>query len=125
MVYVNSQSFKAEYLKTPEEIENGMMWRDNLEGCMVFKLGKGHHSFWMKNCVIPLDIVFILNGRISHIHPNCPPAEKHIMNPPKYSGIGDHVIEFPAGTATNWKPGDKVSMYLGSPQNPVNATLTR
>lgn len=125
MVYVNSQSFEAEYLKTPQEIENGMMGRNTLDGCMVFKLGKGHHSFWMKNCVIPLDIVFILNGRISHIHSNCPPAEKHIMNPPKYSGIGDHVIEFPAGTATNWKPGDKVSMYLGAPQNPVNPKLAR
>lgn len=125
MVHINSQSFNAEYLKTPEEIQNGMMGRSTLEGCMVFKLGKGHHSFWMKKCLIPLDIVFVLNGRISHIHPNCPPAEPHIMNPPKYSGIGDHVIEFPAGTVTNWKPGDKVSMYLGSPQNPVNPTLAR
>ncbi len=119
MVYVNSQSFQAEYLKTPEEIMNGMMGRKSLEGCMVFKLSKGHHSFWMKNCLIPLDIVFVLNGRISNIHPNCPVPDPHIMNPPKYSGMADHVIEFPAGTVNNWKPGDKVSMYLGSPMNPV------
>ena len=76
-------------------------------------------SFWMKNCLIPLDIVFVNNGRISKIHPNCQPSDPHEMNPIKYTGIGDHVIEFPAGTATNWKSGDKVAMYLGSPLNPV------
>ncbi len=85
---------------------------------MVFKMGKGHHSFWMKNCLIPLDIVFVLNNRISRIHNNCEPAGNRI-NVPKYTGIGDHVIEFPAGSANNFKVGDRVSMYLGSPQNPV------
>jgi hypothetical protein len=42
-----------------------------------------------------------------------------VLTPPKYTGIGDHVIEFPAGTSEKWKEGDKVSMYLGSPSNPV------
>lgn len=50
---------------------------------------------------------------------NCPPADRHSMNPPRYSGIGDHVIEFPANTAKDWKIGDKVRMYLGAPQNPI------
>jgi uncharacterized membrane protein (UPF0127 family) len=118
-VHINNKTFNAEYLSSPEEIRRGMMGRNSLDGCMVFKMGKGHHSFWMKNCLIPLDIVFILNNRINQIHPNCPPAESHRMNPPKYTGIGDHVIEFPAGTTNGWKVGDKVSMYLGTPQNPV------
>lgn len=118
-VRINDITFPAEYLSSPEEIERGMMGRDSLNGCMVFKMNKGHHSFWMKNCLIPLDIVFVLNNRISRIHPNCPPADSHSLNPPKYTGLGDHVIEFPAGTATNWKVGDRVSMYLGSPLNPV------
>ena len=123
MVYINSQSFPAEYMTTPEQIQSGMMGRKNLEGCMVFKVGKGHHHFWMKNCLIPLDIVYVLNSRISQIHQNCEVPDPHIMNPPKYSGLADHVIEFPAGTARNWKIGDKVSMYLGAPQNPVNSNL--
>ena len=119
MVRINNQNFQAEYLKSPEELKRGMMGRKELNGCMVFKMGKGHHSFWMKDCLIPLDIVFVHNNRISKIHPNCPPADRHMMNPPKYTGIGDHVIEFPAGTTNNWKSGDKVSMYLGTPTNPV------
>jgi uncharacterized membrane protein (UPF0127 family) len=118
-VIINGLKFPAEYMSKPEEIEKGMMDRDTLDGCMVFKLNKGHHSFWMKNCKIALDIVFVHNNRISKIHPNCPPAEPHSMNPPRYTGIGDHVIEFPAGIASKFKVGDQVRMYLGAPQNPV------
>ena len=118
-VNINNQHFKAEYLSKPEELAQGMMGRDKLEGCMVFKMGKGHHSFWMKNCLIPLDIVFVLNNRISMIHKNCPVEDSHRMTLPRYAGMGDHVIEFPGGTAIDWKIGDRVNMYLGTPQNPA------
>jgi len=117
-VIINGQTFPAEYLSQPEEIQRGMMGRDNLNGCMVFKMGLGHHSFWMKNCLIPLDIVFVHNNKISRIHQNCEPAGNR-LNPKNYTGIGDHVIEFPAGTTNSWKTGDSVRMYLGTPQNPV------
>lgn len=123
-VTINGKTFPAEYMTSESEIQKGMMGRKSLDGCMVFKLNKGHHSFWMKNCLIPLDIVFVLNKRISKIHPNCQPPESHVMNPPKYTGIGDHVIEFPAGTTTKWKVGDQVNMYLGTPQNPVQSSTS-
>ena len=116
-VRIGNQTFKAEYLE-PHQLQQGMMGRNSLDGCMVFKMGKGHHSFWMKDCLIPLDIVFVSNNRISRIHPDCQPAGRQ-LNPPKFTGIGDHVIEFPAGTSKNWKVGDTVNMYLGSPINPV------
>jgi uncharacterized membrane protein (UPF0127 family) len=115
-VLINNLTFNAEYLTTPEQIQTGMMGRDSLDGCMVFKLEKGHHSFWMKDCLINLDIVFVLNNKITKIHNNCEPAGNK-LNVPTYNGIGDHVIEFPSGTAKDWKIGDKV--YLGSPINPV------
>lgn len=118
-VRINDKTFPAEYLVEPEDLERGMMGRDSLNGCMVFKMGYGHHSFWMKRCLIPLDIIFVHNNRITKIHGNCPPAERSI-NPPKYTGFGDHVIEFPGGTSSKWKVGDKVTMYLGTPDNPVN-----
>lgn len=124
-VRIGEQTFEAEYMNTPEEKTKGMMGRKDLNGCMVFNMGKGHHSFWMKNCLVPLDIIYVLNNRISHIHSNCPPADPHQMNPPRYSGIGDHVIEFLAGTANKWKVGDRVSMYLGTPQNPVKSDFQR
>ena len=119
MVRIGDTSFNAEYLSNPEDIQRGMMGRESLDGCMVFKMGMGHHSFWMKNCLIPLDIMFVNKGIISRIHHNCPPAEPSSLNPPKYTGIGDHVIEFPGGTCSKFKVGDRVNLYLGTPQNPV------
>lgn len=118
MVLINGKQFPAEYLSSPEQKQTGMMGRDSLNGCMVFKMGMGHHSFWMKNCLIPLDIVFVNKNRISRIHQNCQPAGRE-LNPKRYTGIGDHVIEFPANTCNGWKVGDRVNLYLGTPQNPV------
>lgn len=108
-VIINNKKFHSEYMSTPEEIQRGMMGRDTLEGCMVFDMGSiGHHSFWMKNCLINLDIIFVLNNRISKIYVNCPVEDSHKLTLPKYTGIGNYVIEFPANTAKEWKIGDKV-----------------
>ena len=46
-VRINDNNFVGELMSTPEEIQRGMMGRDSLNGCMVFRLQKGHHSFWM------------------------------------------------------------------------------
>ena len=116
-IRINGQTFPAEYMTSPDQISKGMMGRESLDGCMVFKMKKGHHSFWMKDCLIPLDIVFILNNRISRIHQNCLPCDNECEQ--RYNGIGDHVIEFPTGVAKDFKVGDRVSMYLGTSQNPV------
>ena len=78
-VHINNKTFPAEYLSSPDEIQKGMMGRTELNGCMVFKMGKGHHSFWMKNRLIPLDIVFVLNNRINRIHSNCEAPDPHRM----------------------------------------------
>ena len=110
-VRINDKTFRGEVMSTPEDIRKGMMGKSSLDGCMIFQMGRGTHSFWMKNCLIELDIIFVLNKKITHIHPNCPVPDSHRMNPPRYMGIGDHVIEFPAGTASNFRVGDKVNMY--------------
>ena len=105
-VIINNQKFNAEHLTQPEEIQRGMMGRDSLNGCMVFDVGMGHHRFWMKNCKIPLDIIFVTKNRINRIHHNCQPCGDNCVE--RYTGIGDKVLEFPAETASQWKVGDKV-----------------
>lgn len=110
LVKIKSQTFPAELMITPEQISKGMMGRDSLNGCMVFKLKKGHHSFWMKNCLIFLDIIFVNDNKISKIHLNCPPNGNK-LTPIKYNGFGNYVIEFPSGTANAWKIGDMVNIY--------------
>jgi uncharacterized protein len=109
-VIINNKKFSSENLNTPEEIQKGMMGRSSLNGCMVFNLGQvGHHSFWMKNCLINLDIIFVNKDRITKIHRNCPPVGKNELNPKRYTGIGDRVIEFPSGVTNDFKEGDKVT----------------
>lgn len=109
IVKIKGISYPAEVLTSNEDIEKGMMFRSELNGCMVFKLKKGHHSFWMKNCYINLDIVFLINNKITTIHRNCPIAGNKI-NIPTYNGIGDTVIEFPANTSLGWNIGDKINI---------------
>ena len=121
-VFVNDNMFRVRVCVTPETIQKGMMgqrFNSDFNG-MLFMMGQNEEqNFWMKNCLIPLDIVFVLNNRINKIHHNCPPADPHDLTPLTYSGIGDHVIEFPGGTCKDFKTGDRVNMYLGTPQNPV------
>ena len=102
-VIINNKKYQAEYKSTPDELQQGMMGRNSIDGCMVFNMGgKGVQSFWMKNCLIDLDIVFVLNGRITTIHRNCSPAGNK-LTPPRYKGIADHVIEFNGGDAHDMK----------------------
>jgi uncharacterized membrane protein (UPF0127 family) len=116
-IIINGNEFPVEIMKTPDEISRGMMGRNELKGGMVFVLKKGIHSFWMENTLIPLDIVFILNNRISQIYKNCTPCSGDCTK--HYTGIGDHVVEFPSGTSDKFKIGDKVNLYIGTPSNPV------
>lgn len=63
--------FKVEIAATPEEQERGLMFRKSLAGdCgMIFPYQPAQSvAFWMKNTLIPLDIIFIRpDGTISRI----------------------------------------------------------
>jgi uncharacterized membrane protein (UPF0127 family) len=106
---INNKNYPTEHLKTPEELSTGMMGRTELNGCLVFHLEKGHHRFHMKNCLIPLDIVFISNKIITKIHENCQPCDGECDE--TFTGLGDMVIEFPSGTSKDFKVGDKISLF--------------
>jgi uncharacterized membrane protein (UPF0127 family) len=55
----------AETARTPEERARGLMHRDRLpedEGMLFFFETDEDHSFWMKDTLIPLDMIFIDQG---------------------------------------------------------------
>lgn len=114
---ISGQVFPVEMQTTPEGIEKGMSGRETLDGCMGFKLKKGYHSFWMNDCLIPLDIVFVMNGRISKIFRDCQPCSGDECQ--RFVGPADHVFEFTSGTCENFKEGDSANLYLGSKFNPA------
>ena len=67
--------YHVEVAKTNEEQAEGLMYRLELKknGGMLFLFNNEKKaSFWMKNTLIPLDIIFInKNGSINKIYKNC------------------------------------------------------
>jgi uncharacterized membrane protein (UPF0127 family) len=70
-------SVDLEVASTPSAMERGLMYRTSLpedSGMLFVFADDADHSFWMKNTLIPLDMLFIArDGRIVGIHPSAVP----------------------------------------------------
>ena len=99
-ITLNNKEIPVEIMDTPNAISTGMMGRDHLEGGMLFLFdGVGERSFWMKNCLIPLDIIFMVGDSVTNVYENCPPCDTEPCE--RYWGIGDKVLELNGGTYKN------------------------
>jgi uncharacterized membrane protein (UPF0127 family) len=108
---INNNIFRTKILSNSEEYKEGMMWKKfNNFDAMLFILEKENQSFWMKNCIIPLDIIFIKNNKIIKIHQNCPPCDERNNKCQIYQGKGNLVIELNGGTCQklNIKENDQI-----------------
>ena len=97
IVKIKNTPFNVKVCNSRNEIEKGMMGQkfEGFDG-MLFFMGTGEHSFWMKNCIVPLDIIFInSNLIITDIHHNCPPCKGPLCD--HYEGYGKYVLELPGG----------------------------
>jgi uncharacterized membrane protein (UPF0127 family) len=103
VTHINNISFKTKVLRFTNEIKKGMMGRKftNEFFGLLFVMETPKSSFWMKNCIVPLDIVFIKNGVISKIYHNCPPCKGDVCK--SYPGEGEFVIELPGGSCKDLK----------------------
>ena len=107
---INNHKFKVKVMTSPKETQEGMMnktFNKSFNG-MLFVMKNEEHSFWMKDCIIPLDIIFIDIDKISKIHHNCPPCNNEHCK--SYTGEGGFILEVKGGTCKKLdiKKGDTV-----------------
>lgn len=111
--------FKLEIAAKPIDIEIGLMHRKYMpkDHGMMFQMGREPRviSFWMKNTLIPLDMLFVgADGTIANIHHNATPLS--LTGIPSQLPI-TAVIELNGGRAneTGIKIGDRVlHPYFGT-----------
>lgn len=72
--------FQVEVALTPQEQEQGLMFRKSLDddGGMLFPMNPPRTaSFWMKNTLIPLDLLFVrTDGTIAFLKSNATPYSR-------------------------------------------------
>ena len=98
-VTIGDNIFDVKLCMTRKSISEGMMGKrfdDTFNGMLFVMPESIEQSFWMKNCIIPLDIIMINDGSITEIHKNCQPCEE--KNPCKsYRGFGNMILEIAGG----------------------------
>jgi uncharacterized membrane protein (UPF0127 family) len=111
------QPFTAEFANTPAQRARGLMFKTRLperQG-MLFDFGRDQEiRMWMKNTLIPLDMIFIQSdGRIHRIEQNTKPGS---LSPISSNGSVRAVLEMRAGTSKKYRiaPGDRVIHQLFS-----------
>ena len=94
-----SSSVVAEIARTEDEHARGLMWRERLgdgEGMLFVFREEDDHAFWMKNTLIPLDMVFVDSGRrVVGVVANATPGSLE----PRSGGRSRYVLEVPGGWA--------------------------
>ena len=103
--------FAVEIANTPEQLSLGLMYRRSLprEAGMLFDYRRPQHvAMWMKNTLIPLDMLFIdASGRVVNIRQRAVPGSLEAI-PSSVPVLG--VLELNGGTVSRLgiTRGDKV-----------------
>lgn len=112
VIFPDGFAVDVEVANTDELRAQGLMFRDQLapgKGMIFFFAEDGVYPFWMKNTLIPLDMVWIdASRKVAHVKTNVPPCR--IENCPSYDpGVPSrYVLEVAAGEAAKHglKAGD-------------------
>lgn len=112
---INGETIQLEVARTRSELSTGLMFRPSLEDDrgMLFVFERPRVlQFWMKNVLIPLDMVFLRDGEVQAIV-TAPPCEADPC--PTYGPRdrqSDSVIELRGGRATELglSEGDRVEI---------------
>jgi uncharacterized protein len=129
-VKFGGRSIELEVARTPLQEQIGLMFRTSMpmDHGMVFLFDPPRPTrFWMRNTLIPLDMLFVYQGKIAYVAANVPPCTTPncaTYGAPDYNTPIDTVIELNAGMAQKLqiKVGDSAKVeFLAtspSPQKP-------
>jgi uncharacterized membrane protein (UPF0127 family) len=123
-VMPSGAEFTIEVAATDRERQLGYMFREHVgprEGMLfVFDLD-GHYGFWMKNCRVALDMLWLdEDWQVVHVAQDVPPCPEDgdcpLVEPLR---AGRYVLEFAAGTARDQGlgVGDTI-VFLSEPPLP-------
>lgn len=107
-ITIGSNKLAVEVVTSPESIEQGLSGRSEIgSDGMLFVFGSDRMlSFWMKEMVFDLDLIWLRDGRVveitrdvPHPSPNTPLPKLPLYKP---STPVDMVLEVPAGGAGGW-----------------------
>jgi uncharacterized membrane protein (UPF0127 family) len=105
---------EVEVASTDATRAQGLMWREHLapgQGMLFIFPIEEEHSFWMKNTLIPLDMIFITrDGKIVGIVEQATPRT---LDPRTVGKPSTYVLEVPGGYSQKigLRPGSKVELH--------------
>lgn len=116
--FPNDHLVVAEIADTPERQQRGYMFRTEVrdgEGMVFLFAQPDFHPFWMKNTLVPLDIIWMdRENTVIHIEANTPPCKQDPC--PNYGAMrkAATVLEVRAGTAAaqGLKTGDRLRITI-------------
>lgn len=117
-VELNGKRFTVEIADTSQKQALGLMFRDSLpdDHGMIFVFPReAMRAFWMKNCRIPLDILYFDEDlRLVSMSENTPPCTTPRCPSYPSTGPAKYVLELNAGKAAELgvQPGDVLELNL-------------
>jgi len=124
LVCFDNNCFKVEVVSTSKDMEKGLMFRGYLDrgsGMLFVFEDVGNYPFWMKNTLIPLDIIWINeNYEVVFIKENAMPCLKDECPTINPNIEAKYVLEINGGLVKEMdiKVGNKVS-FSGPAGTPV------
>jgi|SRR3989344_4109172 len=115
-VCFESNCFEVETSDNPLERTQGLMFRSSLDenkGMLFIFESSGLYSFWMKNTLIPLDIIWINeNLEIIDIQRDAQPCTSEVCKSYSLSSEALYVLEINSGLTEKYgmNIGDKVEI---------------